>query len=147
MRWRAKPLICFWLNFVVFVSSHSWISGLASHLIFHRFSPFNCCLSVVLLLDKKKKITPKIRMLCFVLIHSILFNLLCVWTRYIYSTIYFSWHASKHKVHKRYNYYISPGKREKHKVHKLYHQYTSPSVRVNTVSISSTISTLHLAFE
>ena len=24
------------------------ISGLAFHLIFHRFSPFNCCLNVVL---------------------------------------------------------------------------------------------------
>ena len=24
------------------------ISGLAFHLIFHRFSPFNCCLSVIL---------------------------------------------------------------------------------------------------
>ena len=24
------------------------IGGLAFHLIFHRFSPFNCCLSVVL---------------------------------------------------------------------------------------------------
>ena len=28
------------------------ISGLAFYLIFHRFSPFNCCLSVVLQLDK-----------------------------------------------------------------------------------------------
>ena len=28
------------------------ISNLAFHLIFHRFSPFNCCLSVVLYLDK-----------------------------------------------------------------------------------------------
>ena len=28
------------------------ISGLAFRLIFHRFSPFNCCLSVVLQLDK-----------------------------------------------------------------------------------------------
>jgi len=27
-------------------------SDLAFHLIFHRFSPFNCCLSVVLLFDK-----------------------------------------------------------------------------------------------
>ena len=28
------------------------ISGLALHLIFHRFSPFNCCLNAVLWLDK-----------------------------------------------------------------------------------------------
>ena len=28
------------------------MSGLALHLIFHRLSPFNCCLSVVLQLDK-----------------------------------------------------------------------------------------------
>ena len=38
---------------------------------------FNCSLSVVLLLDKG--ITPKIRMLCFVLLNTILFDLLCVW--------------------------------------------------------------------
>ena len=30
---------CIWLADI--------ISGLALHLIFHRFSPFNCCLSVV----------------------------------------------------------------------------------------------------
>ena len=31
---------------------HIDILSLAHHLICHRFSPFNCCLSVVLLLDK-----------------------------------------------------------------------------------------------
>ena len=30
----------------------SILSSLAFHLIFHCFSPFNCCLSVVLYLDK-----------------------------------------------------------------------------------------------
>ena len=37
---------------------------------------FNCSLSVVLLLDKG--ITPKIRMLRFVLRNSVIFDLLCV---------------------------------------------------------------------
>ena len=51
-----------------------------------HFSPFNCSLSVVLL----KGIILKIHMLCFVLINSILFNLLCVWTVYCcsYSKVY-----------------------------------------------------------
>ena len=39
------------------------IGELAFYLIFHRFSPFNCWLSVVLLLDKGDY--PKIRRLCF----------------------------------------------------------------------------------
>ena len=44
MRWKAKPLICFWLSYVVFLSS-AWKTV-------HCFSLFNCCLSVVLQLDK-----------------------------------------------------------------------------------------------
>ena len=32
--------------------NHKQISGLALHLIFHHFSPFNCCLNVDLVLDK-----------------------------------------------------------------------------------------------
>ena len=47
----------------------NWIS----YLIFHRFSSFNYWLSVVCSLIKR--ITPKIRMLCFVLIKSIILNL------------------------------------------------------------------------
>ena len=42
------------------------VSGLALHLIFHHFSPL-------------KWTTPKIRVLCFVLINSVLLNLLCGW--------------------------------------------------------------------
>ena len=66
------------------------ISGLACHLIFHRFLfflsfffffffflPFNCCLRVFLQLDKGDYL--KICRFCLVLINSILFNLLCVW--------------------------------------------------------------------
>ena len=54
--------------------------GLALQLIFYFlllfFLQFNCCLSVVLWLDKGHY--PKIRMLCFVLISSVILNRLCV---------------------------------------------------------------------
>ena len=40
--------------------------------MFGRFSPFNCC-------SLKWGITPKTGMLCFVLINSVVLNLLCVW--------------------------------------------------------------------
>ena len=52
------------------------INGLALHLSFHRFSQFNCYVSFCSLI---KGITPRIRMLCFVLINNVIFNLLCVW--------------------------------------------------------------------
>ena len=54
---RSEITYSFWLNYVVFLYS-AWknvkkkISYFATHLIFHRFSPFNCCLSVLLWLDK-----------------------------------------------------------------------------------------------
>ena len=54
MSWKAKSLICFGLSYVVF-QSRAWKNqkgGLAFSPIFHRFSPFNCCVSVVLWLDK-----------------------------------------------------------------------------------------------
>ena len=50
-----------------------WISS-----PFHYFSSFSCCLSVILQFEKKG-ITPKFRMLCFVQINSVIFNLLSVW--------------------------------------------------------------------
>ena len=58
LKWRANRLI--------------FLGGELS-LMFGRLSPFNCC-------SLKWGITPKIRMLCFVLINSVLLNLLCVWT-------------------------------------------------------------------
>ena len=67
MRWRVNHLNLFLVElgcFQLFVSP--------SH-----FSLFNCCLSIVLQLDKGDH--PKIHMLCFVLINSVLFSLLCVW--------------------------------------------------------------------
>ena len=39
-----------------------------------HFAPFNCCLTVVLSLEKKG-LTPEIRRLCFVIINCVLFNL------------------------------------------------------------------------
>ena len=53
MRWKAKPLICFWLSQVVFLSS-AWKN-------LERKLPWNICWS------------------CLVLINSVLLNLLCVW--------------------------------------------------------------------
>ena len=47
------------------------------HLIFHCFSPFNCCLGVFFGL--MKGITPKMCMLCSVLINSVILNLSCDW--------------------------------------------------------------------
>ena len=44
------------------------------HLVFHRLTVVK-----VLFCSLKKGITRKIRMLCFVLINNVLFNLLCVW--------------------------------------------------------------------
>ena len=38
----------FWLDTKTTQLNQKQISGLALHLILHRFSPFNCCLSVVL---------------------------------------------------------------------------------------------------
>ena len=67
MRWGANPCICLGVSHVQCMAECSmssvWksvlmknvpqtISGLPLHLIFHRFSPFNCCLSAVLWLDK-----------------------------------------------------------------------------------------------
>ena len=57
MRWRAKPLICFWFRYVVFESS-AWENVGTTMLI--------------------KGLTPKMCMLCFVLINSVILNLLCV---------------------------------------------------------------------
>ena len=45
-------------------------------------SPFICCLRVVLY-ELDTGITTKIRMLCFVLINSVLLNFLCVWILYL----------------------------------------------------------------
>ena len=47
-----------------------------SHLIFffNRFSPFKVSFCSLIM-----GITPKIRMVCFVLTHSVILNLLCVW--------------------------------------------------------------------
>ena len=47
-------------------------TGFALHLSFHRLSSYSLM----------KGITPKIRMLGFVLINSVLLNLLCVWKLY-----------------------------------------------------------------
>ena len=60
-------------------SSKHWtrqkqISGLTPHLIFHRFLPFNCCFKVSFC-SLIKGLTPKIRILCFVHINSLLLNL------------------------------------------------------------------------
>ena len=52
-------------------------SCLSSTSQFSSFSPFNCGLSVVLYLDKVDY--PKIRLLYFVLINTVSFNLLSVW--------------------------------------------------------------------
>ena len=91
---RAKSLICFWLSDVVFLSSaqridadiltsagnnnniappktDEWLSS-PSH--FDRFSSFSCSFCSLI-----KGITLKVRMLCFVLINSVLLNLVCVW--------------------------------------------------------------------
>ena len=85
IRWKAKSLIWFWSSYVGFLYSteealyrkptllnQKQISDLAFHLIFRRFPPFNCCVNVVW-------ITPNICNRVFVLINSVLFNLLCVW--------------------------------------------------------------------
>ena len=50
--------------------------SLALHFIVHRFSQ---CNSQVSFCSLRKGITPKILMLCFVLINSVQLNLLCVW--------------------------------------------------------------------
>ena len=58
MRWRAKYLSVFDLSCACWNDSDSskhWtkqISDFARHLIFHRLSPFNSCLGVVLQLGK-----------------------------------------------------------------------------------------------
>ena len=52
------------------------ISGLALHLIFHRFSPFNCCLYAVLWLDKGGY--PE-HSHSVVFCRRVLLNLSCVW--------------------------------------------------------------------
>ena len=53
------------------------VSGLAVHLIFHRFSPFNCCLRVVSWLDKEND--PENSHVVFTaLINSVILNLLRV---------------------------------------------------------------------
>ena len=57
MRWRAKTLICFWLSYVVFMSS-AWKNPKADKYPMSHFSLFNCCSS-------KKRLTLKIYMLCF----------------------------------------------------------------------------------
>ena len=51
------------------------ISGLVLPLIFYRYSSFDCCSSCSLI----KVITPKMCILCFVLINIVLLNLSCVW--------------------------------------------------------------------
>ena len=62
MKSKAKPLICFWLSYVVFhfifmffqtldrkqQLNPKQISRSAVHFIFHFFGPFSCSLSVVL---------------------------------------------------------------------------------------------------
>ena len=47
------------------------------HLIFHSLT-----VAQVLFCSLKKGITPKICMVCFVLVNSLLFNLLCVWIKH-----------------------------------------------------------------
>ena len=49
-------------------------SDLAFLLIFHRFSPLNCCIGVVLLLDKGDY--PEYLQIVFVLINSVQLNIL-----------------------------------------------------------------------
>ena len=44
------------------------------HLIFHRLT-----VVLVLICSLKKELTPKIRMMCFVIINSVLSYFLCVW--------------------------------------------------------------------
>ena len=56
-----------------------------------HFSPFNCCLSVVFC-SLGREITPKVCMLCFVLIVSVLLNLLCAWILF--------YNASRHSCFK-----------------------------------------------
>ena len=51
----------------------------ALHLIFHNFHRLTVV--YVLFCSLITRITPKIRMLCFVLINCILLNLLCVWIK------------------------------------------------------------------
>ena len=65
-------------------SSKNWtelnqkkVSGLALHFILHRFSPLNCCLSVVLSLHKGDY--SENSHVVFVLINSVLLNLSRVW--------------------------------------------------------------------
>ena len=60
------------------------ISGLTLHLTSYCFSVFNCChrLYRVSFCRLIKGITPRMCMLCFVLINSIILNLLCVWIRF-----------------------------------------------------------------
>ena len=60
-------------NFFQALDKTKLISGLALHHIFYRFSPFRCNFCSLI-----KGITPKIRMLCFVLINSVLLNSLYV---------------------------------------------------------------------
>ena len=54
------------------------VTDLAFRLIFHRFSSFNCCFSVVLWLDKGD-FPEHFQTVFFVLIHRVLLNCLCVW--------------------------------------------------------------------
>ena len=64
-------------NNVAQSKTHKWLgSPSPSHC--YRFSPFNCW-TVELYCSLIKGITPKIRMLCFVLINSVLLKMLCVW--------------------------------------------------------------------
>ena len=64
------------------------------------FSPFNCCLSVVFCLIKE--ITPKICMLCCVIINSVVLNLVCPFFIFIFIyDMYFvvTSNATKHEIH------------------------------------------------
>ena len=67
-----RIIICFRLDTKTTQLNQMQISIL--HLVFHRLTVVK-----VLFCSLKKGITRKIRMLCFVLINNVLFNLLCVW--------------------------------------------------------------------
>ena len=75
---RCPIKLVFFSTVHVLYCAFKLISVLALHLIFfYRLSPFNFCFMSFCSLIKG--ITPKIRVLCFVLINSVLLNLLCVW--------------------------------------------------------------------